>query len=206
MLDFFEVLHEPHRPWVDEEQLKKKFLDLSSKTHPDRVHSGSGAEKESAHQKYLLLNAAYACLRQPKDRLRHLIELERGTRPQDLQEIPPDSMDLFIQAGRLCKETDAFLDEKQHISSPLLKVRFFQRGMEWHDRLARLQKDLEIRRHILEEELRHMNRFWEAAPKPGDPGRVPSLPLRRLEEIYRELSFLLRWLTQIHERIVQLAM
>ena len=50
-----------------------------------------------------------------------------------------------------------------------------------------------------------MNEAWLSAPKPGAPGRREALPLERLEQIYRTLSYIFRWSAQIQERIVQLA-
>src|SRR5262245_34160130 len=49
MLDCFALLEQPRRPWLDSETLKNKFLDLSARVHPDRVHQASEAERKAAH-------------------------------------------------------------------------------------------------------------------------------------------------------------
>src|SRR5204862_2338470 len=77
MTDYFALLGEARRPWLDTEALKAKFLTLTANVHPDRVHKAIPAEKQTAHQLYTELNAAFNCLRGPKTRLLHLFELER---------------------------------------------------------------------------------------------------------------------------------
>src|SRR5688572_12200564 len=107
MADYFALLDEPRRPWLDSDSLKQKFLTLSTSAHPDRVHTATPTEKEFANRRFSDLNAAFTCLREPKDRLRHLLELELGAKPKDLQEIPPDPADLFLEIAGLRQEAIA---------------------------------------------------------------------------------------------------
>src|SRR5213593_156293 len=121
MTDYFALLAEPRRPWFDPCSLKQKFLTLSAQVHPDRVHNASDAAKHSAQDRYTELNAAYNCLRDPKERLLHLLELERGEKPKQIENIPPDLMNVFLDISQLCREADAFLTEKAGVTSPLLQ-------------------------------------------------------------------------------------
>jgi DnaJ-domain-containing protein 1 len=205
MTDFFALLQEPRRPLPDLEALKQRFLIHASAFHPDRVHSAPEAAKTLANQRYAELNAAFQCLSEPKDRLLHLMELEAG-KPKDIQRIPPGTMDMFIEVGQLCREVDAFLAERAKATSPLLKVRFFEQGMDWTDKLNALQQRLNAKRDELNAELAPLNETWAKAPAIGSPERVAALPLERLEQIYRTFSYLWRWSGQIQERSVQLSM
>src|SRR5438445_10541322 len=135
MTDYFALLDEPHRPWIDPESVKRKFLALSAEVHPDRVHAGTSGERSVAQERYTELNAAYNCLRDPKERLAHLLELERGAKPKEVQRIPSGLMSLFLEVGQICREADAFLSEQAKITSPLLKVRMFQRSQDWTEKL-----------------------------------------------------------------------
>jgi DnaJ-domain-containing protein 1 len=196
--DNFALLDKPRRPWIDPEELKRKFLALSASIHPDRVHSAPEKEKRDAERRFTKLNSAYNCLRDPKDRLRHLLELERGAKPNDVQRIPAGLADLSFEVGRLCKEADAFLREKRAVTSPLLQVQFFERAQNWSEKLNELQRDLNARREELFKELQQMNESWQDSDS--------SQRLVRLEEIYRLLGYFGRWLEQLQERIVQLSL
>jgi len=203
--DNFALLNEPRLPWIDPDLLKQRFLPLSAPFHPDRVHGGSEAEKLSANQRYAELNSAYNCLREPKERLLHLLELESGANPSDIQKIPPGTMDLFVEVGQTCRDADAFLAEKSKVTSPLLKVQMFERGHEWTDKLNGLQQKINAKREALSAELREMNSTWQKAPSIGSPERASALPLERLEQVYRTFSYIARWSEQIQERVVQLS-
>jgi DnaJ-domain-containing protein 1 len=191
------LLNEPRRPWLDADTLKEKFLALSSQSHPDRAHSLSDIEKEQAHARSTELNAAYSCLREPRDRLRHLLELEMGSLPKQIQEIPGDAMNLFMEVGQLCRQADAFLAEKNRATSPLLKVQAFERGEVWAEKLRALQDRITARRNTFLEELKQIDSIW------SNDHRGELIP--RVEKIYQQLSYLDRWLAQIQERITQLS-
>ncbi|MEP6663588.1 MAG: hypothetical protein ABJC04_07980 [Verrucomicrobiota bacterium] len=205
MTDFFVLLNEPRLPWLDADSLKEKFLPLSAPFHPDRVHNASEAEKLSANQRYAELNAAYNVLREPKERLLHLLELELSQKPSDIQKIPPGTMDLFVEVGQTCRDVDGFLTEKAKVTSPMLKVQLFERGQEWTDQLNALQQKINLKRDELSSELKNLNSIWKSAPAIGSPDRRVALPLERLEQIYRVFSYIARWSEQIQERVVQLS-
>lgn len=205
MIDQFALLGEPRRPWLDPQALKAKFLALCAGQHPDRVHDGNNAQRQAAQERFTDTNAAYNCLRDPKERLRHLLELESGGKPKELQNIPAGLTDLFVEVGRACGDVNAFLAEKAKVTSPMLKVGQFERALEWTDRLQGLQQTLKARQDALLDELKTLNAPWDAAPAPGSTARRGALPLERLEEIYRVLSFLKRWTAQLQERLVQLS-
>lgn len=204
MTDCFALLDELRRPWLDVASLKAKFLARSAEVHPDRVHNAPEAERAAAQERYTALNAAFNTLREPKDRLQHLLELESGAKPGNIQSTPPELMDLFFEVGRLCRDVDFFLLEKNRANSPLLKVKMFQRVMDWTSQINALQARLNAKRGELEAALAAMNEAWAAAPLEPETRRAV-LPLARLEQLYRTFSFLSRWTAQLQDRLVQLA-
>jgi len=196
MTDHFALLNEPRRPWLDAEALKAKFLTRSAEVHPDRVHQSSEADKLAANQRYTELNAAYNCLREPRHRIRHLLELELGAKPSDLTNVPDDLMEVFFSVGKVFREVDALVVEKGEATSPLLQVQIFERGQDWVEKLGALRGKISARRELLIGELQAVDAGWEAATlKPTDA----------LLRIWRLLSFYDRWLAQIQERVVQLS-
>lgn len=199
MIDYFALLDEPRRPWLDSEPLKEKFLALSSTVHPDRVHNLGEVERAAAQERYTDLNAAYNCLREPRERLHHLLELERGALAKDIQRIPGELMDISLEIGKACREADAFLVEKAKVTSPLLQVAFFERSEEFRDKLQALRQKIDGLNSRLQEELKRIDDAWQ-----GNEGTRSAL-FPRLEELYRLFSYFARWTAQIQERIVRLS-
>src|SRR5271167_1774936 len=97
MIDYFALLNEPRRPWLDADSLRQKFRALSASAHPDKVRATGELEKSGAAKSFAELNAAYHCLAEPKSRLRHLLELELGAKPGDIRQIPAALADLFAE-------------------------------------------------------------------------------------------------------------
>jgi curved DNA-binding protein CbpA len=199
--DYFALLDEPRRPRLDAELLKQKFLALSASAHPDKILSANELEKSAAAKKFAELNAAYNCLIEPKLRLLHLFELELGAKPKDIQQIPTTLADLFAEVATNCRNTDGFLAEKSKTNSPLLQVRFFERGQDWIEKLNSLQKKLNELREKLTGELKSLDERWIAADANS---RREILP--KLEELYRLFGYFNRWNSQIQERVVQLSL
>lgn len=202
MTDCFALLNEPRRPWLDADRLKQKFLSLSSESHPDRVHAASADEKAAAQRRFVELNAAYQCLSEPKSRLRHLLELELQKKPDEIQQIPEDLMDQFMEFGQLTRKTNAFLKQKAAVTSPLLKLQLFEQNEQFTDELLQFQQRIRERRDQLLAELEQIDAVW-IAPESGPTQRAQLLS--RLEQLYRLLSYFSRWITQVQDRLMQLA-
>jgi len=200
MTDYFALLKEQRRPWIDPELLKQKFLALSAEVHPDRVHGAEESQKRAAQEHYAELNAAYNCLREPKERLAHLLELETGAKPRQVQNVPSDLMNAFMEITNVCRGADAFLAEKNATTSPLLKLQLFEREQEWTEKLMALQVKVNSWREELMARLKEIDSEWER--KAGEGKRF----LELLEQNCQLLGYFGRWSAQIQERIVQLSL
>lgn len=200
MTDYFTLLNQPRRPWLEPEALKVKFLALAAEAHPDKQRAGAEAEKLAANRHYAELNTAYHCLAEPKTRLLHLLELEQGAKPRDIQQIPDALADLFTEITVTCRNIDNFLTEKHKTTSPLLQVRRFEQAQDRVEGLRTLQTRLVGLHGKLIEELKRLDALWLSAT--GDR----TVLLNRLEELYRLFGYFNRWNGQIQERIVQLSL
>jgi curved DNA-binding protein CbpA len=200
MTDYFALLQEQRRPWIEPELLKKKFLALSAEVHPDRVHGAEESVKCAAQERYAELNAAYNRLRDPKERLAHLLELETGAKPAQVQNVPSDLMNAFMEITNLCRGADAFLGERNVTTSPLLRLQLFERGQEWTEKLMAMQGKINFWREDLMARLKELDGEWErkAAERKG--------LLQLLGKNCQLLGYLGRWSAQIQERIVQLSL
>ncbi|HWQ90570.1 MAG TPA: hypothetical protein VN673_02780 [Clostridia bacterium] len=202
MPDCFALLGLPRRPWLDPEDVQGHFLKLSAPVHPDRLSHASDVEKQSSQRAFADLNAAQLQLRSPKERLLHLLELESGKKPQDLQQIPPPLVQLFVDAGNLCRAADDHLARRSTLNSPLLKLQTFERGQELLDQLSALQHRLHTWRDQLDAALKEADGAWEQASGADDRRRL----LPQLEDLYRLYAFNTRWSQQVQERALRLSL
>lgn len=204
MTDYFALLKEQRRPWIDTDLLKQKFLAFSAEVHPDRVHGADDSQKRTAQEHYAELNAAYNCLREPKERLAHLLELETGAKPKQVQNVPSDLMDAFMEITNTCRGADAFLSERNATTSPLLKLQLFERGQEWTEKLMALQRKINSWREDLLARIKAIDGEWEKNRDTGSAERQKRLG--ELEKLCQLLGYFGRWSAQIQERIVQLSL
>jgi DnaJ-domain-containing protein 1 len=202
-VDCFAILDEPRRPWLDPEALKQKFLNRSAEIHPDRAHGLGEDQKKANLERFAELNQAYQKLREPKDRLEHLLELETGAPPAQIQRVPPQLMDLAMEIGQVCWEADAFLAEKDRTTSPLLRVQIFERSQPHIDQIRAIQARIEGRYEELITEIRRLDADWVAADSKNTSSRGILLP--NLEELYRLLSYYDRWRGQLQGRLTRLS-
>ena len=200
MTDYFALLNEQRRPWIDTELLKQKFLALSAEVHPDRVHGAAESQKRAAQERYTELNAAYNCLREPKERLAHLLELESGAKPKQVQNVPPDLMNVFMEITNVCRGADSVLAEKDSTTSALLKLQLFEQGQDWAEKLMALQGEINGWREELMARLKEVDAEWISSP---DRRRYL---IGLLEKQSQLLGYFGRWSAQIQERIVRLSL
>ncbi len=86
MTDYFALLGQPRKPWLDPKELKKKYHALVRSNQPD----GN-------------VNEAYRMLLDPKQRLQHLLNLE-GVTAAD--EVPSELADLFMEIASVLNKID----------------------------------------------------------------------------------------------------
>lgn len=77
-MDYFEVFGLPRKLRLDPAELRRKFYELSRRTHPD-FHLGAPAEEQArVLETSARLNAAYRALHDPIARVEYLVRLEEG--------------------------------------------------------------------------------------------------------------------------------
>jgi len=132
-----------------------------------------------------------------------LLELERGSKPNELQEIPPALMEMFMEVSALCGQVDAFLAEKAAVTSPLLKVELFGRAQAWIEPLNRVATTNQPPHRRI---ARGPARFGRKMAAPGPDLSARAALLGGLEALYRLFSYFGRWQGQIQERFLQLSL
>ncbi len=90
MTDYFALLEQPRRPWLEPTALQEKY----------HAQARAAAGTASAD-----LNKAYQLLRDPKLRLQHLLALEGGGAKEN--DVPNDLVEVFMDVARVVRGDDA---------------------------------------------------------------------------------------------------
>jgi hypothetical protein len=197
MVDYFALLQQPRRPWLDEAALRQQFQSQSSGVHPDRVNSATPAEKIRANQHFAELNSAFSCLKSPHTRVRHLVELERGQRPGGLESVPNELATAFMKIAAASRLTEKLGAEKGRIQSPLLLAEFVERIQPHLELIEELQREVAALYIAALDRLRALDAVWLNS---GDRDEM----LVKLATLAQELGFLTRWQAQLQEAQLRL--
>lgn len=196
MIDFFALLELTRSPWLEPDVVKAQFAKLSGPVHPDRVHQADEATRVAATQRYAELNAAQQCLADPRQRLRHLIELTTGQPPGDVGVVPAHISDLFFTVGKALRTADELVRQKQAATSPMVQAQVMRQVLGGMEPLRHVIQELDRRRAELDGRCRAM----------AGQGSEGTIPVAVLTELHRDYSYVNRWLDQLRERLLQLTL
>jgi molecular chaperone HscB len=100
----------PHGPFViDTRQLRKEFLTLQAKAHPDRHQGADRARAEGASAR---INEAYKTLQSPLLRARYLLAL-RGVNLEDDESTNVDNPELLMEVLETREDIEAAESEQE---------------------------------------------------------------------------------------------
>lgn len=188
--DYFALLGEPRRPWLDPERVKDTFHRLSRTEHPDQAAAEADAD-------FARLNQAQAALRDPKARLRHLLELEYPQiRLSGPSNVPSGLADRFVAVHGLLRDTNALLTKKAGTSSALAKALLAREELAAREKVETALDKLAALFDAAEGELQGFDALWTAA-RPSDAADT-------LLMLYQRFSYLSRWTEQLREQLFQL--
>ena len=187
MTDYFALLGEPRRPWLDEEALKTRFHALTAERHPD-------VAREEDSGPFSALTVAYRVLSDPRARLRHLLELEAPQEPFRGIPAPASVGELFPVMGAKKQALDAFLKKRAASASALAKALLLPEQYALQEELESLLQVLEAERNRWLQEIPALDAAWTAGERP-----VP-----QLAKTAQALGYLDKWSAQIREGLVRL--
>jgi curved DNA-binding protein CbpA len=174
MTDYFALLDQPRAAWLDPEQLKDAFHARTLRLHPD----ASGDEGEFAQ-----LNKAYQVLRDPKQRLQHLLAL-RGE-ATDSGAIPNEIAELFPLVADLTRQADVVITKLQEASSALTR--------------SFLRPELLQTRGAVEEMIERIEQMLASANEQLHQDDAD------LRDLFSRFAYLTRWLGELKEKQLQVS-
>jgi len=191
MTDYFALLGEVRRPWIDNNRLKQKYHQLTLQLHPDRESRSQTTSEDT--DSLAELNEAFRVLQDPKSRLQHLLMLENAA-PAAARSVPPRLANLFWDTGASLKNLDAILEKQSstgRLSQALGKSEIADAEMRTREILDRLRN---LYNDALDK-LRRTDPLWLA-----DPAAYVST----LVDLYDSFSYLSRLIEQVNERLLRL--
>ena len=186
--DYFAVLRQPRRPWIDPEQLKQAYQQLTFDRHPDRIE---GAEPGP---EFAEITEAYRVLSNPKLRLQHLLGLE-GIKSES-SKIPAEIAELFMNTASLVSQIDQVLQRRDAATTALSKSMLRPEILALQQRASDALNDLN---QLYAESLENLQRLNE--PWVNDSGQTAS----ELDNFAQRFGYLDKWIGQLREKQFQLA-
>lgn len=195
MIDYFALLDQPRRPWLDAEQLKEAFHAKALHAHPDaQVQHG---EIRSADALFSQLNEAHQVLQDPKQRIHHLLTLTGNPPDRAAGTTPPNIEELFPLVAAATQHGSAVVQKSvgatSALSRSLLKAelqRVTQQVNAVYDRVSELQ-------HRALSELQELDRGWNAAD---------TAQIAQLSALHLQFSYLNRWISELQAKRIELSL
>jgi curved DNA-binding protein CbpA len=194
MTDYFALLDQPRRPWLDTEELKQAFHAKALHAHPDaRAQHGNAG---SSNEVFAQLNEAHQVLQDPKRRIHHLLSLighppdrAAGTTPPTIEELFPLVAAATQQASVVVQKSAVATNA---LSRSLLKAELQKATQQVnvvYDRVLELQE-----RAI--GELQQLDGVWNG----GDRAHIA-----QLSALHLQFSYVNRWLSELEAKCLDLS-
>lgn len=191
MTDYFALLDQPRRPWLDPEKLKQVFHRKTLRAHPDAQSPESRADAAFAQ-----LNEAYQVLREPKRRLQHLLALEGSDGNSNSGAIPTEIEVLFPEVAALVRETETVIERVALSGNALSRSLVRPELLKTAARIQQMLTKLEQLHAAALDQLQQVSASWQSSESDHRP------ELRRL---YLQFSYLTKWMKELGEKHLQLS-
>ena len=185
--DHFAVLGQPRRPWLDPDQLKQKYQQLTFEQHPDR------ANKDAGEADFAAVTEAYQVLSNQRLRVLHLLSLETNedVAARKTSTVPNELADIFMDSAVLVQQIDTHCQKREQTGSALGKAVLQAENAELQKRAQELLKQLESCYSAGLGDLRRLDETWT---------EHSSSRTNELRAVADRFGYLERWIIQLRER------
>jgi hypothetical protein len=177
-MNAFQIFGLDPTPWLDQETLRERYLQLSSQLHPDAAPSDDP-------NSFTQLQTAYQLLCTDRLRVRLFLEILGEAELPTVGAVPSHLADFFMKTGGLIAAADRLLKQRAEAESFLEKASLQAEALEKSEALQNLLTEFLSTRTQLQGTLQ------TASPKDVD----------LLKTIIIELSYLDRWIEQVQEKM-----
>jgi molecular chaperone HscB len=150
--DYFSFLGVPRRLGLDQQDLERRYRDLSRKFHPDYFYNAPPAERLASLERSSYLNDAYRTIRNPAARIEHLLAIEG---------LPPAKSD---EGG--VKVPPALLEEVFALNEELDEIRELRESggdeAQLRTRLEAARRPIDRKREEHERRIQELSDRWDS--------------------------------------------
>jgi curved DNA-binding protein CbpA len=196
MTDYFAVLGQPRRPWLDPEELKQAHQQHAFRGHPDRQRTETSAGSDLAprgneHAPTLAeVNEAYRVLSNPRLRLQHLLSLFGDDATSQTSAVSAELTDIFMHTAALLSDIDRLLQKKEQTTSALSLSLLKPEIGDLQQRVDAQLQQLQERHELAVGDLRRIDHSWV-----NEQGIASGL-----RTLAQRFGFLDRWIAQLREK------
>ena len=194
MTDYFALLDQPRRPWLDPEAIREAFHRRTLREHPDALASASGGADDEGE--FARLNEAHQTLHDPKLRLQHLLALEGHATTSRFDAVPADLADLFPAIASVTQDATRVAEKAASATSVLSRSLLAPELVQVRNRVAMLLETLTQLQRSADAELQRISAAFEQC----DPATAAMLHRLRIR-----YSYLRRWIAELEEHRTALA-
>jgi len=146
--DYFEFLGIKELLNINQDDLEKKFYDLSKKFHPDFFQNGTREEMMISLEKSSFLNKAYHTLKDPIERAKYMLELMWGKRiNEEKKNVPPE---ILMEVMELHEIIDRYQGEQDE-----------EKRKEFERNVTEIQDELKKKSKAFKDKLVEIFKQWD---------------------------------------------
>jgi molecular chaperone HscB len=193
--DYFTFFGLPRTLTIAQDDLERRFRELSRKFHPDYFYNASPAERLASLERSSYLNDAYRALRSPATRIEHLLAIE-GLPPTKTEgesgaaKVPPA---LLEEVFELNEELDEIRELRESGADPAALA----------SRITAARAPIDRKREEHERQIEELSAKWDRVVETGAPAERRAT-LEALRETLLERNYITNLLATIEREVAGL--
>ncbi|HEX8332872.1 MAG TPA: Fe-S protein assembly co-chaperone HscB [Segetibacter sp.] len=122
-MNYFDLYNIPVSLKPNQQEIKKKFYELSRKYHPDFASQGTEDEQAEALEKSSLVNKAYKTFNNPDDTIKYVLQSMELLEEEEKYQLPPEFLMEVIELNeqlveaKMEQETSGLANIKSQINN-----------------------------------------------------------------------------------------
>ncbi len=193
--DYFAFFGLPRKLLIAQDDLERRFRELSRKFHPDYYYNASPAERLASLERSSYLNDAYRALRTPAPRIEHLLAIEglpstKSEGESGAAKVPPA---LLEEVFELNEELDEIREQRESGADPAALA----------SRIDAARAPIERKRDEHERQIEGLSAQWDGVAETGSPAERRAT-LDALRETLLERNYINNLLAAIDREVASL--